>query len=170
MATKVVIERKSIYNAAAYLFIASHALIFAFIALHGYRPLVDVIPDILTVMGLVVLVGLIVGHELLHALGFLFAGVRLRSLSFNVFPPSVHSSDEISKVGMLVAVLLPLVVLGVVPQVFGLASSEPLSFIVGTVMITPCVGDVVIAARVAKVPGDAKVRGHPTEIGFEISF
>lgn len=115
----------------------------------------------------------IVVHELLHALGFwLVGGVAWRRIKFGFswkgFAPYAHCRDPLQTTAYRISVLLPGLLLGMVPGVVGVILQLPLLVMWATLMLLAAGGDTAVLWAVRKVPSQAKVLDHPSEVGCQV--
>ncbi len=113
----------------------------------------------------------IVLHEALHGVGYLVAGGASRSSArFGVWDltPYAHCAAPMPAHAYRTAVLLPLLVLGVLPGIVGLAFGNATLTLYATLMTVSTAGDLLVVWAIRSVPGDTLVRDHPSRVGCEI--
>jgi hypothetical protein len=116
---------------------------------------------------------LVVAHELLHAAGFLyFARVRREDIRFGMnwraLSPYAHCKAAVRARAYKGAVLLPGLLLGVLPNLIGLATGNGWLLLWGFFMAIAAAGDLAILWAIRRVPGDAIVRDHPSRAGCQV--
>ncbi len=117
-------------------------------------------------------VGIVV-HELIHgATWALYAEGGWKSISFGVMwkalAPYCHCDVPLNKRAYMMGALMPLVVLGVVPGIVGIAIGSLLLVIWGIIFISAAAGDIWMAWLVSKESSDSLFMDHPSEAGFYV--
>jgi hypothetical protein len=113
---------------------------------------------------------LLVGHEALHAIGWLvFGRLSRQAVSFGLdrktLSPYTHVSTPMPAAAYRAGALLPGVVTGLLPAVIGiLLRSGPLTLI-GAALLSGAVGDLMVLWVIRQVPGDRLVIDHPSRAG-----
>jgi pimeloyl-ACP methyl ester carboxylesterase len=115
----------------------------------------------------------LIGHELLHAIGFwLVGGAPLGRIKFGFswqgFAPYAHCREPLQTTAYRVAVVLPGLFLGVVPGLLGVALRQPLLVMWATLMLLAAGGDVAVLWAVRNVPSTARVLDHPKKVGCQV--
>lgn len=115
-------------------------------------------------------VGIIV-HELIHGFFWaLYAPSGFKSISFGVIwkmlTPYCHCSEPLKVKHYSVGALAPLVILGVIPAIVGIAIASLTVTIFGAVFIASAAGDIMVAWRLRKEAAENTVLDHPTEAGY----
>jgi hypothetical protein len=117
-----------------------------------------------------ILAVLLIAHEFLHALGWMWAGrFGWDQISFGfdrkTFNPYTHVHTPMTARAYRIGAILPGAVTGVIPVLAGwITGSGPLTLI-GVFMAIGAVGDLIILWIIRRVPGDALVLDHPTHAG-----
>ncbi|MEZ4512051.1 MAG: alpha/beta fold hydrolase [Chloroflexota bacterium] len=119
---------------------------------------------------LAVLLGSIVAHEGLHALGFVWVGgVEKTAVSFGfswrTLAPFTYCRAPLPISIYRLTVALPGLLLGAVPGVLGLLLGNAPLLLFGGWMIVAASGDVAVLWVTRRVQPSAKVRDHPTQAG-----
>ncbi|MEF3275711.1 MAG: DUF3267 domain-containing protein [Chloroflexus sp.] len=148
----------------ALIVVASH------IWLHGTPGLLDSLASLwwwLTVIG-----GIVV-HEGLHALGWMIAGrLSLKAIAFSIdrqtFSPYTHSRQPIAINAYRFGIVLPVLSLGVVPALIGIAINLPAFTIFGALFILVAGGDLLILWLIRNDPSYALAIDHPSRVGCEV--
>ena len=122
---------------------------------------------------LLVLALSLVGHELLHAIGFwLVGGVPWNRIKFGFswqgFAPYAHCRDSLPVTAYRISVVLPGLFLGVLPGLVGVALQQPLLVMWATLMLLAAGGDTAVLWAVRKVPSTAQVLDHPKKVGCKV--
>lgn len=111
-------------------------------------------------------------HEGLHGLGYRLGGGRPEDLKYgfqwSTLMPYAHCASPLSARAYRLAVALPGVVLGVLPALVGLSFGWGAVTLFGVLCLGPAGGDACLLWALRRVPGDARVVDHPTEIGCRI--
>ncbi len=113
---------------------------------------------------------LVVGHELLHAVGWMLAGrFSWRHIAFGLdrrtLSPYAHARVAMPVSAYRVGVVLPGIITGLLPVVIGLlARSGPLT-LWGAFMLSSAVGDLIVLWVIRALPGTARVIDHPSKAG-----
>lgn len=114
----------------------------------------------------------IVVHEGLHAVGFLLAGAPRRALHFGMdrktLSPYAGCRIAVRVSAYRLAVLLPGLVLGVLPWVYGMAAGVGWAAVWGALMILTAGGDAIILWIVRDLDGGTLVLDHPSRAGCQI--
>jgi hypothetical protein len=121
---------------------------------------------------LVITLVLVVVHELLHAVGFLlFARVHWTQIKFGVLwkalMPYAHCKVPVPIRAYRLAIALPIVILGIIPTVIGLAIGSALLTLYGAFMTAAGLGDVLIL-WVLRPHREGWVQDHPSKVGCEL--
>ena len=116
---------------------------------------------------LLLVVGLVV-HELVHGVTWLLLLRKgFSHLSFGVMTGAVycHIDVPMAKCQYVIGALMPLLLVGVVPWVAGIAAGSLLWMAVGAAMIAGAAGDLMIVWAIRNEPASALVYDHPSEAG-----
>jgi hypothetical protein len=120
--------------------------------------------------GLAVLVAGIVGHELLHGLGWMIFGGVPRSeihigVKWKLLTPFAHTPARMSLRGYRWGTFLPGLLLGIVPSLLSVISGSLLLMVFGFFFTITAGGDFLILCLLRNVPGKAQVTDHPSRVG-----
>jgi hypothetical protein len=119
---------------------------------------------------LVILLGSIVVHELIHAVGYRLAGAKWSDIKFGfiwyALAPYAHCKVPLQVSGYRVAVALPGIVLGLLPTFAGLAIGDALLTFYGAIMTSAAGGDLIIMWMLRSLDGQQRVQDHPSKPGF----
>ncbi|MEJ2749206.1 MAG: DUF3267 domain-containing protein, partial [Anaerolineae bacterium] len=122
---------------------------------------------------LLALVGGILVHELLHAVGFVWVGkapvtaVKL-GFSWKGLAPYAHCRVPMRASAYRLAIILPGLVLGILPGMWGIVQRSLPLVLWGILMIVAAGGDLAVLLAIRHVPGAAWVRDHPTKAGCQV--
>lgn len=124
----------------------------------------------LLAFAVVLVVGIVV-HELIHGLFWaLYAPSGFKSISFGVIwkmlTPYCHCSAPLKVKHYSIGALAPLVILGIVPAITGVALHSLMTTVFGVIFIASAAGDIMVAWRLRKEPAENTVLDHPTEAGY----
>ena len=111
-------------------------------------------------------------HEGLHALGMLMTGCRPSDIRFGARILQgivyVHCSTAMKLSAYRVVLILPVIVTGLLPAVWGIAVGNGWITTYAYLMIVSAIGDLEMAWRLRGWDGDSIVRDHPSLLGCEI--
>lgn len=118
------------------------------------------------------LLGIVV-HELLHAVGFVWAGKVPRTavkfgFNWKALAPYAHSRQPMTASAYRISVALPGLLLGLVPGLLGSVFGSYLMVLWGAFMFMAAGGDWAVLWAVRRVPGATPVRDHPSRAGCEV--
>lgn len=116
----------------------------------------------------------IVIHELIHGFTWgLFAENHFKDISFGVIwsmlTPYCCCKTTLKKGQYLLGGIMPLIVLGILPSVYGIVTGNLFIFLLGIVMVLGAGGDLIIAFKmlIYKTKGkEVVIMDHPYECGF----
>lgn len=125
-------------------------------------------------LGLAVLAGVILAHELLHAAGFLVFGRAPRAavrIGFQrrTLTPFASCSAPVTASAYRAAGLLPAAVLGGVPLLAAWAAGSGELLLLGWLMLALAGGDLAALWAMRAVPRSALVFDHPTLVGCRLA-
>ena len=158
--------------ALAFVVPAGAALLGAFLALHGWRPLYAATDAALDrpLVPLLVFAGGVLAHEALHAAAWRLAGrvpaeaVRL-GFQWKALTPYAHCAVPMAAGPYRVGAAVPGVVLGLGPALLGLAVGSGAVFLFGLLFTLAAGGDALVLWLLRDVPADRLVADHPTRAG-----
>jgi hypothetical protein len=158
--------------ALAFVVPAGAALLGAFLALHGWRPLYAATDAAFgrPLVALAVFAAGVVAHEALHALAWRLAGrvpagaVRL-GFQWRTLTPYAHCAVPMAASAYRVGAAVPGVALGLLPALLGLATGGGAVFLFGLLFTLAAGGDALILWLLRDVPVDRLVEDHPTRAG-----
>ncbi len=112
---------------------------------------------------------LILAHELLHLLGYIFFGkAKISEVKLGVLwkqlTPYAHCKIPIIIKAYRVIVFLP-VVLGIAPLIYAFLNGDDYWFFLGLSMTIGSLGDFIILWLLRNYPADVFVQDHPSKIG-----
>lgn len=163
------LKKANIFSLAV---LAVTALAFAvpYILLWGKQPIQPSHPLAPIGFFLVLIVGIVV-HELIHGLVWAhYAPSGFKSISFGVIwkmlTPYCHCNEPLKVKNYIKGCIAPLVVLGIVPGVLGLAIGSVAVTVFGVIFISSAAGDIMVAWRLRREPAENTVLDHPSEVGY----
>lgn len=136
----------------------------------AWQKMMDFIVNVPSLWLVIILLGGIVAHELLHAVGFIWiGGVARTAVSFGFswrgLAPYAHCPAPLTAVAYRLTVALPGFILGLLPALAGLLlGMMPLMFFGGW-MLVAAGGDIAVLLVTQGIPDDACVRDHPNRTG-----
>ena len=118
------------------------------------------------------LVGIII-HELIHGFFFaLYASKGIKSIKFGILwktlTPYCHCKDPLKIKHYIIALLAPLLILGIIPSVFSLMTGNLFLLILGIIFSATAAGDIMIYFLIKKENAEDYVQDHPSEAGYYI--
>ena len=122
---------------------------------------------------LAVMVVLIVVHELIHGVCWsLFTPHHFRDIEFGIMKPSMTPYCAclvpLKKGQHIFGTVMPLVVLGIIPMIVGIAAGNPGVLFIGIVMSASAAGDILIIKNLLAYRSGARevvYMDHPTDAG-----
>ncbi len=120
-------------------------------------------------LGGMIILGTVI-HELLHGLTWaLFGKHHLKSMKFGIFwkalMPYCHYKDPLKLNQYRLGLLLPGIILGILPVIWGLLTGHLLSFLFGLYFTYSAVGDFWITWKLRYERRTTLIKDHPEEIG-----
>lgn len=112
-------------------------------------------------------------HELLHAVGFVWAGkapvtaVKF-GFSWQGLAPYAHCAEPMRAAAYRLSIILPGLVLGILPGILGVILQSWFLVLWGILMTIAAGGDLAVLLAIRHVPGAAWVRDHPTKAGCQV--
>ena len=139
-------------------FLVNHKL-----ELSGMNPLIFV----------VIVVVLIVLHELIHGVCWsVFTPHHFRDIEFGIMRPSMTPYCvclvPLKREHHIFGTVMPLVVLGIIPMIVGIAVGNPDVLLIGVIMSASAAGDILIIKNLLAYKSSARevvYMDHPTEAG-----
>jgi len=116
----------------------------------------------------------IILHELLHALGWLpFTKHRFRSLRFGIKKPEMapyaHCTESLPVNGYRTGILLPSIVLGLSPALYGIIKGSFPWLCYGIFFTWAASGDLIMFWRIKELKSTTMVMDHPEKLGCFIT-
>lgn len=116
------------------------------------------------------LIGGIIVHELIHGIAFsLYTKHKWKSIRFGIkwemLTPYCHCKEPLIKKQYIIGALAPLIILGIIPLLFGFIFRDIMLIIWGIIFVVSAIGDILIVWKLRKYPSDIMVLDHPTEAG-----
>jgi hypothetical protein len=114
---------------------------------------------------------IIICHEGLHGITWalmLPKGFRQIKFGFNkeMFAPYTHCKIPVSKTTYLTGGLAPLVVMGIVPALYGFISGNAYLYTLSLFCIWTSAGDILSCYHLLKISNTFKIQDHPDKMGF----
>lgn len=121
------------------------------------------------VMAVAVLAG-IVAHEAIHGLTWKIAarkpaGTISFGMNWKLLTPYAHCSEPMTARAYRIGAAMPLLLLGVLPSLLGIAGGEPALMLFGLFFTFAAGGDMLVLWLLRGVPADAMVEDHPVRAG-----
>jgi hypothetical protein len=120
----------------------------------------------------VVVPAAVVGHELLHAIGWALGGAGWGPVRFGIKPSKLmvyaHYNIPLSARAYRVGASLPALAMGLLPSVVGLAWGHGAIAGWGALCVGFAAGDLVVLWSMRDVPSSSMVIDHPTRPGCQI--
>lgn len=161
------IARSAMWLALALLIVP----VLAFVPVHGVERLGSGLSfGVLLALSIPAFVVAVILHEGLHALGWmLFGRVPPQQIAFGVdratLSPYAHVKGPMRATPYRIGALLPLIVLGILPWLWGMATGEGAAVLFAGLMLSAAVGDIYVVWVIREVPGGVLVMDHPTRAG-----
>lgn len=154
-------------------FMAVFAIPFYFI--WGFQ-LPKINTDYLIVKALTPLIVLFLGiaaHELIHGIFFaMFASKGIQSIKFGILwkslTPYCHCKEPLKIKHYIIALLAPLLFLGIIPSIIALAVGNVFLLIFGIFFSSAAAGDLMIYFLIRKESPHDYVQDHPSEAGYYV--
>ena len=126
------------------------------------------------VLNFIILYGVgIVVHEIIHALSFrYYSRISWRNIKFGFHKqylcPYVHCKVSVENRFMGVVLILPTIITGLLPWVFGILSGSCVFIVVGALLISGGIGDFSMFNELRKFPNTSLVNDYENDIGCEV--
>lgn len=122
---------------------------------------------------LFILVGGIIIHELLHGFTWaIFVKGGFKQLKFGInwryLAPYAHFKIPLKLKIYLAGALMPLLILGIIPAVFGIIMGNGFYLLFGIFFTWAASGDILAGLRLFRLPMNKMVQDHPDQLGFII--
>lgn len=122
---------------------------------------------------LIVFLLLTVVHELIHGISWsIFTPNHFKDIAFGIMMPYLSPyctcMAPLTKPRHLFGTVMPLILLGIVPAVIGIAAGIPMVLLMGLLMIDIATGDILIILKILTYKTSAKdvvYMDHPTDAG-----
>ena len=121
---------------------------------------------------IVFIVGVIL-HELIHGITWaIFAKKGFKSIKFGVIwkmlTPYCHCKEPLSVKHYILGAIMPAIVLGFIPAIYGLVFGNFVILIFGAFFTLAAAGDFLIINLIRKENWNSLVQDHPSEVGCYI--
>jgi len=122
---------------------------------------------------LFILIGGIIFHELLHGITWaVFVKGGFKQLKFGInwryLAPYAHFKKPLKIKIYLAGALMPLLVLGILPGIFGIILGNGFYLLFGIFFTWAAAGDILASIRLFQLPMNGLVQDHPDKLGFII--
>ena len=122
---------------------------------------------------LIVFLLLTVVHELIHGISWsIFTPNHFKDIAFGIMMPYLSPyctcMAPLTKPRHIFGTVMPLIVLGIVPTVIGIAAGIPMALLMGLLMIDIATGDILIIRKILAYKtsaADVVYMDHPTDAG-----
>ena len=122
---------------------------------------------------LIVFLILVVVHELIHGgCWSIFTPNHFKDIAFGIMMPYLSPyctcMAPLTKPRHIFGTVMPLILLGIIPTVIGIAAGIPMALLVGLLMIDIATGDILIIRKILAYKTSAKdvvYMDHPTDAG-----
>lgn len=121
------------------------------------------------IYSIVIIVGIIL-HEMIHGLSWQFFGhKRLNAIRYGIDPktlsPYAHCQEPMKIKPYRLGVIMPAVLLGFLPTIWGTIIGNSSIFVFGLFFILAAGGDIFLLWLLRKVKAGSLVEDHPTRVG-----
>lgn len=153
------------------MFPISIILVTPYILFWGYEKFSDGMGTIINLY-LIIIAGIVL-HEILHLSGWIlftskgFLSFRI-GLKFKYMTPYCHCKEPLKVKHYATGVALPLVILGIIPSLFGILTGNGTIFGFGIIFSVGAGGDIIILFRLLRLNPDLYIIDLPDKIGFKI--
>lgn len=113
-------------------------------------------------------------HELVHGFFFaIFAKNGFKSIKFGVLTKPVfafycHCKEPLKRDQYMVSAIMPLILIGILPSVIAVFTSNFLLLLAGYILTVGAIGDVMMIKMLIQENKSSYVLDHPSEIGFYV--
>ena len=122
---------------------------------------------------LIVFLLLTVVHELIHGISWsIFTPNDFKDIAFGIMMPYLSPyctcMAPLTKPRHIFGTVMPLILLGIIPTVIGIAAGIPMALLMGLLMIDIATGDILIIRKILAYKTSAKdvvYMDHPTDAG-----
>jgi hypothetical protein len=123
---------------------------------------------------LILLPGIIL-HELIHGIFFaVFSENKFKSVKFGIMPakklfsPYCHCREMLNVKHYQIALIMPLMLLGIIPVIVSIFIGNLLLFFWGLIFIVAGSGDILIWIKTLREKKDSLILDHPSEAGYYV--
>ena len=118
------------------------------------------------------IIGIVI-HELVHGIFFAkYATKGFKSVKFGVLwkmlTPYAHCKEPLQIKHYIIALLAPLVLVGILPAILGIVLGNPGLLLFGIIFSGSAAGDIMIYNLIKKENPEDYVQDHPSEAGYYI--
>jgi hypothetical protein len=125
-------------------------------------------------MFLIILPGIVL-HELIHGIFFaIFSENKFKSVKFGImsakklFSPYCHCKELLNIKHYQIAIIMPLIILGIIPAIVSIFNGNILLFFWGIIFITAGSGDILIFIKTLREIKDSIILDHQSEAGYYV--
>jgi len=122
---------------------------------------------------IVIIIGGVILHELLHGLTWaIFTKQGFKQIKFGMnwkyLTPYTHFKKPIKVKFYLLGALMPLLIMGILPTIYGIISGNGFYLLFGIFFTWAAAGDMIASIRLFRLPMNLLVQDHPDTLGFII--
>jgi len=143
------------------------------ISMNFYNKLLLLIKNV-SFMFLILFPGIIL-HELIHGIFFaVFSENKFKSVKFGIMPakklfsPYCHCREVLNIKHYQIAIIMPLIILGLIPSIVSIFIGNILLFFWGIIFIAAGSGDILIFIKTLKEKKDSIILDHQSEAGYYV--
>ena len=125
-------------------------------------------------MFLILFPGIIL-HELIHGIFFaIFSENKFKSVKFGIMPakklfsPYCHCKEVLNIKHYQIAIIMPLIILGLIPAIISIFNGNILFFLWGIIFIVAGCGDILIFIKTLREEKDSIILDHQSEAGYYV--
>ena len=125
-------------------------------------------------MFLILLPGIFL-HELIHGIFFaIFSENKFKSVKFGIMPakklfsPYCHCKEVLNIKHYQIAIIMPLIILGLIPAIVSIINGNILLFFWGIIFIVAGCGDILIWIKTLRYKNNSLILDHPSEAGYYV--
>ncbi len=142
-----------------------------YVVLHGLeRFIYGIFDGRVIIWHLVAIIGLTIGHEVTHAVGWIVAGrLNPRVIRFGIdrktLSPYAHSTVPMKARAYRIGGLLPTLTTAILPGIYALITGYAPAALWAAIMLVGALGDFAVIWLIRDVPPHAHVIDHPKKAG-----
>ncbi len=116
------------------------------------------------------IIPIIILHEGLHGLVWLFASKSIKNIQFGfnreLLAPYTHCKIPLSKFNYILGGLFPFIIMGLIPAIITIIIGNSYWYLFSLFCIFTSGGDIISCFYLMKIKGKFKVQDHPQKLGF----